>query len=404
MKNLLPIPLLILLLFLSSVLQSQTPPQGIPFQAVLRNVDGSEMVSSAVSLTFMIRNGSSDGTIVYEESHSLTTNNQGVVSCVIGNGIVIQGNFSNINWGNGAKFLHVKLGDADLGIQRMMSVPYSLYTGSTQLDVSPTGDTLMVAGESFIVPGISALNPEFENIGGLGAQVLVGNTSCENEYISISSCGDLTSLLYDGRTYDLVEIGGQCWFADNLATDQYRNGDPIFTGLDGNAWSSTNNGAYAIYNNEPSNDNIYGKLYNWFATVDSRGLCPAGWHVPTDCDWMYLEGSLGMSVVDQQNTGRRGTNQGGAMKAITSATNPNFNYWAPPNTGANNSSGFTALPGGYRSYSGAYLTINNYGYIWSSKQSDTYFAWSRIFNYNNSSVSRTNYNKRLGFSVRCVRD
>jgi uncharacterized protein (TIGR02145 family) len=396
MKNLLPTSIIILLQFLSSFSYSQSPPQGIPFQAVLRNLDGSVIVSSEVILTFMIHNGSSDGGVVYEEAHSLTSNDQGVVSCVVGNGVVTQGNFGNIKWGSGAKFLHVKMGGVDLGTQQMMSVPYSLYTGATQLDVSPIGDTLMIGGQSFIVPGISELNPEFQSIGGLGAQVLVGNTTCENEYISISSCGDLTSLTYDGRIYDLVEIGGQCWFADNLATDQYRNGDPIPTGLSDNAWSTTSNGAYSFYNNDSSNDITYGKLYNWYTTVDSRGLCPTGWHVPTDCEWMYLEGILGMSVVDQQNLGRRGSNQGGAMKATTN--------WTSPNTGANNSSGFTALPGGYRTYNNGYLTIDNYGYMWSSKQSDSYFAWSRVFNYNNPNVSRNNYNKRLGFSVRCVRD
>jgi uncharacterized protein (TIGR02145 family) len=222
--------------------------------------------------------------------------------------------------------------------------------------------------------------------------VLVGNNTCANEYISVTGCGGQTSLTYDGRTYDLVEIGGQCWFADNLATDQYRNGDPIPTGLDNATWQNTNSGAYAIYNNDPSNDVTYGKLYNWYTTVDSRGLCPTGWHVPTDCEWMCLEGSLGMSVTDQETAGWRGTNEGGALKSTTG--------WPSPNTGATNSSGFTAFPGGDRDGSGAYYTTGDYGFWWSSSEG----AWDRGLSFFNSSVDRANGGKHYGFSVRCVRD
>jgi uncharacterized protein (TIGR02145 family) len=231
---------------------------------------------------------------------------------------------------------------------------------------------------------------------GTGAQLLPGNATCSTQNISVTGCGGQTSLTYDGRTYDLVEIGGQCWFADNLATDQYRNGDLIPTGLDNTTWQNTTAGAYAIYNNDPANDVTYGKLYNWYTTVDSRGLCPTGWHVPTDCEWMYLESSLGMSVADQETEGYRGTNEGGALKATTN--------WNSPNTGATNSSGFTALPGGYRYYVGTYNYFGYFGYWWSSTEYASNLAWYRKLYYNDSSVSRNGYSKQLGFSVRCVRD
>jgi uncharacterized protein (TIGR02145 family) len=384
---------LILILFLAPALHSQSP-QGIPYQAVMRNADGSVMASSEAVLTFMIHDGTANGAVVYQESHSLTSNTQGLVSCVVGNGVVSQGNFNNINWGNGAKFLHVMMGSTDLGTQQMLSVPYALYAENTIVTVSPSGDTLTIGGNSVVVPGISALNTT--NNGGLGAQVLIGNTTCVNEYISVTGCGGQSSLTYDGRTYDLVEIGGQCWFADNLATDQYRNGDLIPTGLDNATWQNTTAGAYAIYNNDPANDATYGKLYNWYTTVDSRGLCPTGWHVPTDCEWMYLEGALGMSVSDQQTTGNRGTNEGGALKATTN--------WISPNTGATNSSGFTAFPGGYRYLTGSYVSIGYSGYGWSSTEGDSSNAWIRNLFYTISDVSRYGFNKRYGFSVRCVRD
>jgi uncharacterized protein (TIGR02145 family) len=229
-----------------------------------------------------------------------------------------------------------------------------------------------------------------------GLQLLPGNVTCATQNISFTGCGGQTSLTYDGRAYDLVEIGGQCWFAKNLATDQYRNGDPILTGLDTITWQNATVGAYAIYNNDPANDATYGKLYNWYTTVDSRGLCPTGWHVPTDCEWMYLEGSLGMTVSDQQIEGARGTNEGGAMKATTN--------WTSPNTGATNSSGFTALPGGYCYNSVPSTDIGYSGYWWSSTENGSFSAWNRFLFYDYSIVLRFARSKQNGFSVRCLRD
>jgi uncharacterized protein (TIGR02145 family) len=112
---------------------------------------------------------------------------------------------------------------------------------------------------------------------------------------------------------------------------------------------------------------------------------------------MYLEGSLGMSVTDQEAVGFRGTNEGGALKATTN--------WISPNTGATNSSGFTAFPGGYRRFNGAYTSFGVNGDWWSSSEFDSVNAWSRRLNYGNSNVLRYDVdNKRNGFSVRCVRD
>lgn len=454
-------------LLITSFLLAQAP-QGIPYQAVLRNADGTVMASNSVELTFMIHDGSATGTVVYQESHALTSNAQGLVACVVGAGTVVQGSFSSINWGSGAKFLQVMLGTTDLGTQQMLSVPYALHSASADnatnatnaisaqtaangfSNVSQAGDTLYMSNGTFIiVPGISAANYPAPVLGctsalacnynatatqddgscliqgaacddgnanttndvinancqcagtstsgsGTGAQLLPGNATCSTQNISVTGCGGQTSLTYDGRTYDLVEIGGQCWFADNLVTDQYRNGDLITTGLDNTTWQNTTAGAYAIYNNDPANDVTYGKLYNWYTTVDTRGLCPTGWHVPTDCEWMYLEGSLGMSVADQETAGYRGTTEGGALKATTN--------WLSPNTGATNSSGFTGFPGGYRSVNGPYTNIGYSGGWWSSTEDDSGTAWNRGLYYSSSSVGRDGNDKRYGFSVRCVRD
>jgi len=195
----------------------------------------------------------------------------------------------------------------------------------------------------------------------------------------------------DNNTYNTVQIGTQCWTQSNLKVSKYRNGDNIPTGLSNSAWQATTSGAYANYNNDPVNDGLYGKLYNWFAVNDSRGLCPMGWHVPSDGEWTTLENHLGGSSV-----------AGGALKST--AMQPTPGGWNSPNTGATNSSGFTALPGGLRYYDGGFGNMTYDGCWWSSSVSSGSNAWNRFLNYGSSYVNRFNYYRTYGFSVRCCRD
>ena len=236
--------------------------------------------------------------------------------------------------------------------------------------------------------------------GGPGSIVLPGNATCDTMYISVAGCGGLTTLTYNGYTYDLVEIGGQCWFAENLQTTKYSDGSPIFyPGSNNTAWVNDSTGAYAWYDNDSSTyAPDYGALYNWYSVDNAAGLCPTGWHVPTDCEWMYLEDTLGMSTAEQEDIGWRGTDEGDKLKE-TGTT-----HWASPNTGATNSSGFTGLPGGFRHLSGTFYYIGNRGYWWSATQYSAPGAWLRYLYLGNAQVYRYNYSKRSGFSVRCVRD
>ncbi|MFM8512620.1 MAG: fibrobacter succinogenes major paralogous domain-containing protein, partial [Bacteroidota bacterium] len=167
------------------------------------------------------------------------------------------------------------------------------------------------------------------------------------------TCGTSTVSDVDNNTYKTVQIGTQCWTQSNLKVSKYRNGDNIPTGLNNSQWGSTTSGAYAIYNNDPVNDGLYGKLYNWYAVNDSRGLCPTGWHVPWDVEWTTLTTFLGGQSV-----------AGGAMKST--ATQPTPGGWNAPNTGATNSSGFTFLPGGDRNSGGEFGYLGSDGGLWSS--------------------------------------
>ena len=190
----------------------------------------------------------------------------------------------------------------------------------------------------------------------------------------------------DGNTYNTVSIGFQCWTKENLKVTKYNNGKPIPTGLNSSAWRDARFGAYTIYNNDNANDEIYGKLYNWFAVADNRGLCPTGWHVPTNAEWITLTTFLGGESV-----------AGGKMKSTSS-------LWSAPNTDATNSSGFTALPGGCRGSGGSFSGIRNYPFFWSATEDDSNYAWNRgLYGYNGI-VTRDNYGKQSGYSVRCLRD
>jgi uncharacterized protein (TIGR02145 family) len=184
-----------------------------------------------------------------------------------------------------------------------------------------------------------------------------------------------------------IVIGTQQWMSKNLDVAFYRNGDPIPQVSDPTAWAALTTGAWCYYNNDPLQGNKYGKLYNWYAVNDSRGLAPQGWHIPSDAEWTTLTTTLGGSSV-----------AGGKMKE--SGT---FN-WTAPNTGADNSSGFAGLPGGGRGTNGSFGGVGGSGSWWSSTEVGTPDAWYRLLGYANGSLGRNAANKRLGFSVRCLRD
>jgi uncharacterized protein (TIGR02145 family) len=187
------------------------------------------------------------------------------------------------------------------------------------------------------------------------------------------------SVNYDGDVYPTVQIGTQCWFAENLRNDSYNDGTPIPDGLTASQWASTSTAAQAIYNDDPTNLTPYGRLYNWYAVSDPAGLCPTGWHVPTDAEWTTLTAYLGgLSVA--------------GTKLKTAA-------W-----GGDNSSGFTAVPAGHRGFdNGNYYVLGSWSNLWTSTL-DGSNAWFRDLNASDGTVSRNSHSLRYGFSVRCILD
>ncbi len=214
-------------------------------------------------------------------------------------------------------------------------------------------------------------------------------------------CGASTLTDIDGNTYTTVEIGGQCWMRSNLKVSKYRNGDPIPTGFLSNTdWRNTLTGAFAIYGNLSINDSLYGKLYKQFTTLDSRGLCPTGWHVPTDGEWNSLVKFLDSSADTACTACNQSVIAGGALRSL--ATQPTAGGWSVT-TGATNSSGFTALPGGIRHYFGDYDGALYEGYWWTSTSIFGTARYRMLFA-NNGGIYRGSTNPSSGASIRCLKD
>ena len=221
-----------------------------------------------------------------------------------------------------------------------------------------------------------------EMAGNYNPEAVIEDGSC---VYGPSECGGASTVTFDGYTYDLVAIGDQCWFAENLRTEHYANGDAIPGELSDGEWGNTTAGAQAVYNNDVSNLADYGRLYNWYAVDDGRGLCPSGWHVPTDGEWTALETYLGAN-------GHGGT-EGTALKSTSG--------WSGNGT---DDFGFSALPGGYRyDFYGEFANAGDVGYWWSSSPSGGN-AWRRFLVNSSPDILRNASDPRLGFSVRCLRD
>ena len=207
-------------------------------------------------------------------------------------------------------------------------------------------------------------------------------TSCSNGGSNESSAPNESSSL------DEVTIGKQVWMSKNLNVDKFRNGDPIPEAKTREEWEKAGflygQPAWCYYDNDPANGAKYGKLYNWYAVNDPRGLAPVGYHIPSDEEWTVLTDFLG--VKDGAGT---------KMKSTSG--------WANNGNGSN-SSGFSGLPGGYRYYDGVFFSVGEYGFWWSSTEDYSGWTWHRHLDCSRFvSRSRADYNAK-GLSVRCLRD
>jgi uncharacterized protein (TIGR02145 family) len=195
---------------------------------------------------------------------------------------------------------------------------------------------------------------------------------------------------FDNNPYETVIIDKQVWMASNLKTTHYMNGDLISTtSAPASDITSESTPKYQwSFNGDDANASVYGKLYTYYAVTDTRKICPAGFHVPSDAEWIMLENYLG----------------GANYAASFLKENGNSHWNSPYNTDANNVTLFRALPGGYRNTTGTFFYLKDYGFWWSSTEGDISNVWVRSMYTQSSQISRLSFAKRFGASVRCIKD
>lgn len=205
----------------------------------------------------------------------------------------------------------------------------------------------------------------------------------------ITACGDTGSVTdIDGNVYKTIKIGNQVWMAGNLKVTKYRNGNPILHLKDNESWITAEDGAYCSYNNSSSDAEQTGLLYNWYAINDSRNIAPEGWHVPNPQEIAVLVEYL------------KGDTVAAAKMKATGTQN-----WLLPNEGANNKSGFAALPGGYRyGKNGSFHTAGSNAYWWCTTRSFEVFSWSSRIYQTFADVDRDSSYMTYGLSLRCIKD
>jgi uncharacterized protein (TIGR02145 family) len=474
---------LFILIVISLKVSAQAPSK-MSYQAVVRNASNALVVNAPVKMRVSILQGSATATAVYTELHNPTTNTNGLATIEIGGGTTPSGSFTGIDWSKGPFFIKNEVDPAGgsnytiVGTVQLLSVPFSLYSQSTSLKYSSTGDTLFSGNQYIIVPGISGANLPSQGQGlpsistspatnvTNNSAVLGGNISSQgtsqvttrgicysltsspttaNFTVSAGSGtgsfqANLTNLVagtnyyarafainsggtsygnqvmftttgglvgnctgtvrdIDGNEYGVVQIGNQCWMKENLRVTRFRNGDniplDISGGISGDSvnqtWGTLSTAARTLYNHNQSLLLANGYLYNKYAAQDARGVCPVGWHLPTEQEFITLAEVLGGELV-----------AGGKMKSTGTS------LWKAPNEGADNSSGFTGLPSGYRGvFSGKFMGKNEAAVFWTNTEGVNSIV--RELHYDSRAL-RTPYfvsynsNPPNGVSIRCIRD
>jgi uncharacterized protein (TIGR02145 family) len=301
----------------------------------------------------------------------------------------------------------------DLSFTTQNSVPIvstdSVYN-ITNFSIHSSGTIINTGGLAIIQNGFcysNNPNPTFSDSvviaqNGINFQSIINNLQTNTQYhirafatnslgigygndIAYSTLGPITDI--DGNIYNTITIGNQVWIKENLKVTKYNNGASISNVALNTSWSNLASPAYCVYNNDDNNYDSYGYLYNWF-TVTSNNLCPTGFHVPTQNDWVILQTELGGETI-----------AGGKMKEV------GLTHWLTPNFGATNSSNFTGLPGGFRYENGNYANIGLFAYWWSSTSFNQTDAWHcGLQTFSESMGVNNGSSKNVGMSVRCIKD
>ncbi len=412
-----------LFIFLIAIMAFNTiaqPPMAFNYQAVLRDDAGQVMASEQVAIQIEILRESAAGEVVFSETHNTQTNELGLVNLAIGS---IE-SLENIQWANDSFFIRISVDGNEMGTTQLLSVPFALHAGSSadafsgdylDLENTPDLEAFIQVADAQSGDILYYLNDEWHTLSpGEDGQVLMVVDGMP-QWADIADPVDDTVTDIDGNVYATIEIGDQIWMAENLRTTRYRNGDQLPAGLNDSQWNNTTAGAYALYphtqvdgiNSDEEMIQAYGLLYNWYTTTDPRGLCPAGWHVPSDEEWIAL-----ISYMTDNYTHINPTNVGNSVKSCRQIDSPlggecdtdiHPRWNSHASQFGTDEFGMSALPAGYRNPTGSFAGISNHGGFWTSTEYSAAAAWRRYTGFGHAFVYRDSQLKRLGTSVRCIK-
>jgi uncharacterized protein (TIGR02145 family) len=258
---------------------------------------------------------------------------------------------------------------------------------SASVNPETSGTRLQIAKDTgLFVVQINNLTPNTQYY--IKAYAINAKGESRGDQVNFASPG--TAMDYDNNVYETTKIGNQQWMAKNLKTTHFLNGDLISTTTPATFdISGESSPKYQwAYGGDDANTSAYGRLYTFYTITDTRKVCPAGWHIPTDTDWTTLESALGGFTI-----------AGSSLKETG-----NSHWVSPYNLDATNMACFKALPGGYRNEIGGFSFTGNYGFWWSSTEGDISYAWVRSLSVQSSQITRSSFYKKSGLSVRCIKD
>jgi uncharacterized protein (TIGR02145 family) len=370
-------------------------PEKIPYQAVVRDQDNNVVGDRVIGMRIQIKGGSETGPTVYAETQTPTTGKNGLVYIEIGNGTAESGSFGAIKWAMGPYYVKTEIDPAGgtsysiLGTSGLLSVPYAFYTKTASKVGAPFFEA---QGLSDVIAINDSANGPIKNVTDpTDAQdVATSNYFMEiflnSGYISANNSTPVMD--GEGNLYRTVLIGELKWMSENLRSTKYNDGTDIALVTDNAAWAGLATPAYCWYGNIASSSyeaKICGALYNWYV-VNTDKLCPREWRVPTEDEWNDLITAMGGEAV-----------AGGKLKEAGTK------HWAIPNVQATNESGLKALPGGYRDFDG-FKAIGIAGFWWSSSEVSADDSGSLGLINNLGTSSWLGISKKVGMSVRCVRE
>jgi len=394
-------------------------PEKISYQAVIRDAGGVLVSNHIVGVKVQILQFTKDGAAVYVETHSRSTNSNGLLTLEIGGGSVVQGTFSNIDWANGPYYLKTEI-DPEGGtnynitsVVQILSVPYSLYskTAGTASDaVKLTGDQIIEGKKTFVEQinagnGIYAYDKAIKRVGDPESSTDAVNKGYVDNLITVALKYIASGVKdVDGNTYKVVLIGDKLWMAENLKTTKLNDGTPITNVTDASAWSIADYPAYCYYNNSNANKDTYGALYNYYAFNEHK-LCPVGWYIPGDSEWNELQNYLISNGYNYD--GSTSGNKIAKSLASTDSWTVSSVVGTPGNTDypdKRNATGFTAVPAGYRTFAGVFVNIGNSALFWSSAWASNDYYYTRVIYHNAVDFRKVGLGVNNGLSVRCVKD